>query len=555
MFDFEFPKMTEQFSPLIEESILDDLKTKHQKATEEPLSLGVVFYTDGGGQIGQVYIGGYGYHGFVHANTPTKTGPGCNGYNVTDKGYMVKSLPEGAKVEVTVDPRLTNVEPYKTASSPRMPVVYLNGRGSLLDATNNVAEAEAFNKAVEAIVKLNSQVKLNSVHLRIDSRYVIGAVKNRFKYRESDWRRADGQPLANREMWIEILDNLDKALEVVDCPWSIEWVKGHSEYLGNHVADRLATSGLNAGMNDYFFDELVVRPAQGYWSNAGVDVGMHYFMADQKWYTYINDEAPKTSDGKFIFFMGTHEEDERVGQLISDQTQSVAFISNPPKTLEAVRNIGATIDPITTTLQTNGIWCGHLNNLMSADVAELVNNHGGKLLSLNGYGKTITSHGKELLYRLTGRLENAAMVRYHYLSDLLETVQAGSLDDRMVLNDVTDYFLKTTEGKKKSETKLIASADASIKLPLKVNVKNPVDSMYSEITIDVTLTYGITLPRRRIIGGVKDQKPKVWVLTVFEPFVGFRVYTIVQLENGDIGLWTNVASNLVPLNVHTVVSK
>lgn len=542
--------MTEQQPTLlIEEKLLDDLREKHKKATEEPLVMGVVIYTDGSGQLGPVDIGGYGFHGFVHANTPTKTGPGCSGYNVTNMGYLVKSLPDGAKIDVMVDPRLPDNEPYKTASNIRMPVVYLNGRGSLLNATNNVAEAEGFRKAVRAIIALSKQITLSSVHFRIDSKYVINAIKYRNRYRENNWTRADGQPLANRELWIEITDELDAAMELVECPWTIEWVKGHSDYLGNIQADKLAKSGLNAGLNDYFFEEVAVKPAQGYWSNSNAEVDTHYFLVDQKLYTQVNKPFPTDSEGKTILFVGTHAEDDRVGQLVSDHTQGVVHISNPPVTLEAARTIASTIDPVKNSLETNGIWCGNLNNLMSGDLCEQIMTHGGKLLKLNGYGKTITSNGKEILYRLTGRLENEAMVRYHNLENLLTAVQKNEIAPYMCLTDVTDVFLQTVEGKKKTEVKVIAPPDASVKIPLKINIQRPGDSMYSEITTEVTLTYGITLPRRRVFGGVKDQKPKVSILTVFEPFVGFRVYSIIQLENGDIALWTNVASNLVPLNV------
>lgn len=547
--------MTEQSSLLIDESLLTDLQEKHKKATEEPLSLGVVIYTDGSGQLGQIDIAGYGFHGYLHANTPTKTGPGCSGYNVTNMGYMVKSLPDGAKVDVMVDPRMPDNEPYKTPSNIRMPFIYINGRGSMINATNNVGEAEAFRRAVIAIVALAKQVTLSTVHFRIDSKYVINTIKFRERYRANGWTRGDGQPLANRELLETLVNELDDAMKVIECPWTIEWVKGHSDYLGNIQADKLAKSGLNAGLNDYFFDEVVVKPAQGYWSTNNSDVDTHYFLADQKLYTQVNQPFPKDEEGRTILFVGTHKEDDRVGQLVSDQTQGVVHISNPPVTLEAARNIATAIDPVRNSLETDGIWCGNLNNLMSADLCEQILTHGGKLLKLNGYGKTITSNGKEIFYRLTGRLENAAMVRYHSLENLLLMVQKNEIPPHMCLTDVTEVFLQTVEGKKKTEVKLIAPPDASLKIPLKVNVQKPGDSMYSEITTEVTLTYGITLPRRRIIGGVKDQKPKVSILTVFEPFVGFRVYSIIQLENGDIALWTNVASNLVPLNVQTIVSK
>lgn len=70
---------------------------------------------------------------------------------------------------------------------------------------------------------------------RSDSQFVVkGCNEWRAGWKAKDWRKGDGKPVANRELWEEI-DALLAARFV-----AVEWVKGHAQDVGNERADRLA---------------------------------------------------------------------------------------------------------------------------------------------------------------------------------------------------------------------------------------------------------------------------------------------------------------------------
>ena len=83
--------------PLINQELIDAQIKKHDKSdTPDALEYGLVLYTDGGADRiiannTPVFVAGYGIHGYVYANTPTKVGAGVTGYTVTDYGYALNS--------------------------------------------------------------------------------------------------------------------------------------------------------------------------------------------------------------------------------------------------------------------------------------------------------------------------------------------------------------------------------------------------------------------------------------------------------------------------------
>lgn len=533
--------MTSEESMLIDHSLIEASIEKHKKVAEEPQEFGIVIYTDGSGQLGRPNIGGYSFHGFVYTNTPSKQGVGVKGNTTTNHGYVINNILTHTN-KTKNDIRDPSQPMAKCEHAIKLPIVYIDGHGSLLDATNNVAEAMGFLKAIEVIERISTQLPLSGIHFRVDSKYVISAVLGRFIYRENGYRKKDGNFLANKEMWIDIHDRLDAILEKVQCPWTIEWVEGHSDYYGNIQADKLAKMALVAGMNDYFFDDLSITPAATRWSNKDQEEP-HYFLVDHKWYVAANKPLDHTSDGMSVIYTGTHTEDERVGQLESENIQSVSFIKNVPKIMHHVKDIVSELDQLETGMEVSGIYSGHLNHILNPAVGGTVLTANGKFARVNGWIKALTTFdNKELMTRLTGRLELDAINRFHDLAVLLENVRTGQLNDFTSVTDITDKVYAIEQGKKKETVKLILDNEPSLSVDVNVRTHDS-NFMYNDVISKVTLTYGITTPRRRVFSGVKDNKPKVLVVTVFEPYVAYRYYTVIILENGECGIWTNVASN------------
>ena len=101
-------------------------------------------------------------------------------------------------------------------------------------------EAHTTNQRMEITAALRAIRSIGGpVHVVSDSTYVVNCFRNRWwsGWRRKGWRNAQGKPVANRDLWEEILDlALDPAREV-----TFEWVKGHSGDRMNDLVDRLAT--------------------------------------------------------------------------------------------------------------------------------------------------------------------------------------------------------------------------------------------------------------------------------------------------------------------------
>jgi ribonuclease HI len=96
--------------------------------------------------------------------------------------------------------------------------------------TNNRMELMAAIKALETL-KTRCKVTLYS-----DSLYLVQAMTRGWakRWRERSWKRSDGLPAANADLWEKLLE-LSQMHQV-----SFVWVKGHSGHPENEYCDRLA---------------------------------------------------------------------------------------------------------------------------------------------------------------------------------------------------------------------------------------------------------------------------------------------------------------------------
>jgi ribonuclease HI len=103
--------------------------------------------------------------------------------------------------------------------------------GAEAHTTNQRMEIRA---VIEALKSIPGDVAVVS-----DSNYVVKCFHDRWYlgWRRRGWRNTQGKPVANRELWEELLDlALDDGRSV-----TFEWVKGHSGDAMNDFVDALAT--------------------------------------------------------------------------------------------------------------------------------------------------------------------------------------------------------------------------------------------------------------------------------------------------------------------------
>ena len=103
--------------------------------------------------------------------------------------------------------------------------------GAELGTTNNRMELRAVIEGLRALPE-QSQVELVT-----DSSYVANAISKGWldRWRTRGWRTADKSPVANRDLWEELLVELGRLERVVPT-----LVRGHAGHEQNERADRLA---------------------------------------------------------------------------------------------------------------------------------------------------------------------------------------------------------------------------------------------------------------------------------------------------------------------------
>ncbi len=77
------------------------------------------------------------------------------------------------------------------------------------------------------------------VHVVSDSTYVVNCFKQNWwaGWQRRGWRNSQGKPVANQDLWRELLPLVLESGR----PVSFEWVKGHSGHSMNDLVDLLAT--------------------------------------------------------------------------------------------------------------------------------------------------------------------------------------------------------------------------------------------------------------------------------------------------------------------------
>jgi len=123
-------------------------------------------------------------------------------------------------------------------------IIHHNGNyreisGFCQNTTNNIMEMTG---ALEGIrnTPAGSRLQLTS-----DSQYLIkGMTEWIGGWKRRNWKKADGQPVLNKEIWIE----LDREASLRQVEW--KWIRGHTGHTRNEQCDRLAKLAIeNRGVN------------------------------------------------------------------------------------------------------------------------------------------------------------------------------------------------------------------------------------------------------------------------------------------------------------------
>lgn len=110
-------------------------------------------------------------------------------------------------------------------------------------------EAQTTNNRMELSAVINGLSALKEpcrVMLRTDSKYVADGVTKGWAafWKQRGWRKGDGKPALNPDLWDRLLSLLDEH-EV-----TIDWIKGHNGHPENERCDALAVAATKKFKND-----------------------------------------------------------------------------------------------------------------------------------------------------------------------------------------------------------------------------------------------------------------------------------------------------------------
>ena len=221
---------------------------KIEEITEDTLFTAVL-YTDG-----------------ACAGNPGFYGSGVHGYIYRDEDIEVKNTDKAPANNIITTIGYTNkpINANNKLAKLVKPFNYINAMFSFgyEIGTNNVAEIVATTKMLEYLIE--HEYNFKHIIIKTDSSYVEGIYHKLIHKEATSYNYKEVPGLKNAEYY-EIIDKLIDKLNLTDTKLTLKKVKGHSDDMGNNLADSLAVTGRLIGRNGIEGDYVKFYSGVKYW--------------------------------------------------------------------------------------------------------------------------------------------------------------------------------------------------------------------------------------------------------------------------------------------------
>jgi ribonuclease HI len=490
--------------------------------------------------------GGWGYHGYAYSSELPKKGSGNPDYYLTNKGYVEKTMLDAQRKGLNPFEHLAEDNIHEGAMSilesqldaiEVTPMFYIDAFGPAPkdhrdQSTNNGAEIWGFVNALEFCLREN----IRTIQLFSDSGYTLdGWNKVLPLWAKNKWCRRDGQEIKNRVLW-EHAWKLKQ--EMKDFQITASWLKGHSIFLGNNLADQNANLGKNmriAGMSE----PMIIRSdSAGYWKLGEAD--KHPLIAHQK--LFFNGEVENHVPG--TYYMGAIDKDlGLLGKRLSDTSYSVLKLADPLEELERLIDHHCEMGE-----QTNEMVVAHLGAFYKPHIQRQFLEYGPFCLyHADNYINNLSSVDRQIVTEVINppkKSLEAVLAMNNVATWMNEWIDKTPGSERFVETDLTPHLYESSIVQKKNKDVVVTKMKASIKpgvasIAVDANYR---DSAGTEMILPTVLSFGIDLPDRNGLKRVEESTPKVTLLTWEESPGVFRYFTIIE-SNGDLGAYCGYYSN------------
>lgn len=488
---------------------------------------GAVFYTDGSARPNPGACGS-GNHGYTYIYpTEKQKATRVEAYMATDAGYVLnKDLSASGAREVHV---LTYIDAFQS---------------TIIAGTNNVAEINAVTMAVKCLIERYPNVP--RIHVLTDSEYVVKNVQESLpRWLQNGWKTATGAPVKNQREWVFLNDAICafKGRDIPGVSWSIAWVRGHNNELGNVKADYLASIATNhsqAGISNSFFEE---SPALGYHKNT---IDMDPLFSHKR--IYFNTDPELNTPGMY-YQTGYSSNDHITGKRTSDASFSVIRLNTPNDVLETIIAAHSGVRQAQ-----NAIVFAKLDRVRSVDVYPYLKKHGRYALISDPRNrsqnfidyKPVTQEVRpgELPLRTIDVLSHLEEILTEFEEFYVETLEMKNKGIYRV-HDITGHFYDFSEKKKGGAvvTQQTLKKDFGVGVKqTKVKVTEEVNAVQKEL--DLLLLFADDIPTRNAFKSIEPDEPSVYVVTWSEAAGVIRYATIICTQNAS-SIWCNYFANQV----------
>lgn len=455
------------------------------------MSLHAVIYTDGSARPNPGNIG-WGVHGYIYQNITDKPIV-VQKHTITNKGYLYP-------------------EKFKDDVSPVEPVEYIDVVGSLdtCCGTNNQAEMLALKTALLTL----RDKGLESIYLMSDSEYTINNVKD---YLRSNKKSEYG---ANVDIWQDIYSAIDACREK-NIGLFFNWIKGHSDNVGNDFSDYLSVIGTSHSIDEKKVLDIRYTPGKKYWNIKVEDNPLLSFNR-----CYFNTQSRFNVIGQY-FIADPGPSDLLLGKRSSETGLAVVKLKEPDNIIETIKTKQFEV-------------ASQLNSIAMINMAKLYTPSTYKYLELYGKYSLLKNKRFNSLDFIDGKpltteinpvgLSLKAIEAFNTLEDMLELYANNKLNPANVI-DITSTFFTIEQVKDKPVTTLHKD--------LGVGVANAqVCIQYNGRETKVPLVLGVDLPVRNKLKKLESLTPYIKLILWASTDNSFRYCCVIDCDIGQ-GIWSN----------------
>lgn len=483
----------------------DEWTTRAEELRSLEIS-GVCFYTDGGYRAKLAPPNAsWGLHAYFFKEGKPKKSSRYKGAFPTKEGYSDTPADKSALV--------TSLKIFNASDVIRVTHV-----------TNNIAELQAFILAVDLILKSPLRDFIKTVRILPDSKYVLDNLLYYKAWKERGWKLSSGQPVLNLEYW-KTIDEQMQQLEELDLDIIYKHVAGHVDH-GNIIADHLCTLAMNTRVPvDEFVDE------EWYLEK---DVDLHTIFLEQR-YVHFPGLTDKYQDFAYMYSaLDTKISVSNLGCRLEDLSISIIKTTDEKsvKGLKLVHRqctkLEEAVAPVPMVVELRNI----LNNKIRGSLKKGLIEKFDRVEEIDKVTIKNPTDDTDLVHVVFPPRNSFKLLdEYKRGVQILADLEKGEKD--VTKTDITGYFYKETE---KDGLKFMLQTEDSVLIPAR-HMGND-----EEETVNVRLTIGLDLPRRRVLNNLATLNPKISVVTWNASSASFRFGVLVETDNS-YGFWYSPYSN------------